>query len=42
MNVDGDNVKTFFNIGTEKTWISSVMEDNQNKGKITVCLLTKN
>ena len=35
----GDDVKTFYNIGSEKDWISSAMEDNQNKGKQTVCQL---
>ena len=37
-----DDVKMFYNIGTEKTWILSALEDKQNKSKMTVCLLTKN
>ena len=40
--IRGDDVKMFYNIGTEKRWILSAMEDNQNKGKMTVCLLTNN
>ena len=37
-----DDVKTFYNIGSEKEWISSAMEENQLKGKMTVCLLLYN
>ena len=40
--MQGDDVKMFYNIGTEKTWILSALEDKQNKSKMTVCLLTKN
>ena len=39
--MQGDDVKMFYNIGTEKTWILSALEDKQNKSKMTVCLLTK-
>ena len=28
-----DDVKTFYNIGSEKNWILSAMEDDQNKGE---------
>ena len=38
----GDDMKTFYNIGSEKKWISSAMEDIQNKGKMTVCQLPDN
>ena len=37
-----DDMKTFYNIGSEKNWISSAMEDNQNKGTMTVCQLPYN
>ena len=37
-----DNMKTFYNIGPEKKWISLAMEDNQNKGNMTVCQLPDN
>ena len=40
--IQGDDVKMFYNIGTEKSWILSALEDKQNKGKMTVCLLTNN
>ena len=40
--IQDDDVKMFYNIGTEKTWIFSALEDEQNKSKTTVCLLTKN
>ena len=30
---DYDDVKTFYNIGSEKNWILSAMEDDQNKGE---------
>ena len=40
--IQGDDVKMFYNIGTEKSWILSALEDKQNKSKMTVCLLTKN
>ena len=33
LKMRGDDVKTFYNIGSEKNWISSAMDDNQNKGK---------
>ena len=38
----GDDMKTFYNIGSEKKWISSAMEDIQNKGKMTVGQLPDN
>ena len=37
-----DDMKTFYNIGSEKNWISSAMEDYQNKGNMTVCQLPVN
>ena len=40
--IKGDDVKMFYNIGTEKSWILSALEDEQYKSKMTVCLLTKN
>ena len=40
--IKGDDVKMFYNIGTEKTWILSAMDDERNKSKVTVRLLTKN
>ena len=40
--IKGDDVKMFYNIGTEKSWIMSALEDKQNKSKMTVYLLTKN
>ena len=33
LKMRGDAVKTFYNIGSEKNWISSAMKDIQNKGK---------
>ena len=41
VKMKGNDVKTFYNIGSEKNWILSVMEDNEIKGKMNVCLLTK-
>ena len=41
LKMKGNDVKTFYNIGSEKNWILSVMEDNEIKGKMNVCLLTK-
>ena len=41
IKMKGVYVKTFYNIGSEKKWILSAMEDNQKKGIMTVCLLTK-
>ena len=41
LKMKGNDVKTFYNIGSEKNWILSVMEDNEIKGKINDCLLTK-
>ena len=35
-------MKMFYNIGSENKWISSAMEDIQNKGKMTVCQLPDN
>ena len=35
-------MKMFYNIGSEKKWISSAMEDIQNKGKMTVSQLPDN
>ena len=35
-------MKTFYNIGSEKKWISSAMGDIQEKGKMTVCQLPDN
>ena len=40
--IQDDDVKIFYNIGTEKTWILSALEDKQNESKMTVFLLTKN
>ena len=40
--IQDDDVKMFYNIGTEKSWILSALEDKQNKSKMTVCVLTKN
>ena len=40
--IKSDDVKMFYNIGTEKTWILSAMDDERNKSKVTVRLLTKN
>ena len=40
--IQSDDVKMFYNIGTEKTWIFSALEDKQYKSKRTVCLLSKN
>ena len=37
-----DDMKTFYNIGSEKNWISLAMEDNQSKGNMTVCQLPVN
>ena len=42
IKMKGVYVKTFYNIGSEKNWILSAMEDNQNKGTMTVCLMTEN
>ena len=42
LKMEGSNIKTFYNIGSEKNWILSAMEDNEIKGKMNVCLLTKN
>ena len=48
MNVDIEfnmrsyDVKRFYNIGNEKSWILSAMEDDENKGKMTVCQLPDN
>ena len=36
----GDDMKTFYNIGSERKWISLAMEDIQNKGKMSVSLTT--
>ena len=33
LKMRGDDVKTFYNIGSEKNWISSAMGDKKNKGK---------
>ena len=40
--IKSDDVKMFYNIETEKTWILSALEDKQNKSKTPVRLLTKN
>ena len=40
LKMKDNDVKTFYNIGSEKDWIMSAMEDDENKSKITVCLLT--
>ena len=41
IKMKGVYIKTFYNIGSEKNWILSAMEDNQNKGTMTVCIMTK-
>ena len=38
-NMRSYDVKRFYNIGNEKSWILSAMEDGEKKGKITVCQL---
>lgn len=42
LTMGGDDMKMFYNIGSEKKWISSAMEDIQNKGKMTVSQLPDN
>ena len=34
LKMKGNDIKTFYNIGSEKDWIVSAMEDNENRGKI--------
>ena len=34
LKMKGNDVKTFYNIGSEKNWILSVIEDNEIKGKM--------
>ena len=36
-NMRSYHVKRFYNIGNEKSWILSAMEDDEKKGKMTVC-----
>ena len=42
LTMGGDDMKMFYNIGSENKWISSAMEDIQNKGKVSVCQLPDN
>ena len=41
-NVRSYDVRRFYNIGSEKIWILSAMEDDENKGSMTVCQLPDN
>ena len=41
-NIRSYDVKIFYNIGSEKSWILSAMEDDEKKGKMTVCQLPGN
>ena len=41
-NMRSYHVKRIYNIGNEKSWILSAMEDDENKGKMTVCQLPDN
>ena len=41
-NMRSYHVKRFYNIGNVKSWISSAMEDDEKKGKTTVCQLPEN
>ena len=38
--IQDDDVKMFYNIGTEKSWILSALDDKQNESKMTVFLMT--
>ena len=40
LEMKGNDIKTFYNIGSEKDWIMSAMEDNENQGKMTTYLST--
>ena len=42
INMRSYDVKRFYNIGSEKSWIVSAVEDDENKGKINVCQLPDN
>ena len=42
LTMGGDDMKTFYNIGSERKWISSAMEVLQNKGMMTVSKLPDN
>ena len=38
-NMRSYDVKRFYNIGSEKSWISSAVEDDEKKGRMIVCQL---
>ena len=41
-NMRSNDIKRFYNIGSEKSWILTAMEDDENKSRMTVCQLLGN